>query len=702
MSLGHLCPFFDLHASDMSYYCSVPRHGGILPDGVNATVLSDCLIFDIVEAPYISLPPLFVWDSSAIYSSTLHKDHEDAQGRGREKILEFALAVHDLDTYHHRICSVISGFGAVDDGETSGTGKSRQCLHVVDTAIVGIDSEATPLQSLPLRDDFFMSAASSPEALKAAKLRYCCEQCEKHKGATHRRGLRLLKRQGKLKSHLPSTTARETFLHLDDSKCAIWHVDSKFQYCHLWNANRGAPRSWKGHYTGIPEGQCPTQLSNTAVTPHQVCKPYALTPDAQVSPADALQAFEIGTRPVVSSLKFPQALLVPSTWRGQETDLARLAKPELRMGRSPQGIDGTAPLKEYHTAATCVSRVDQSVSGFRNQTRVSGVLTVDDCCFACSSSPGGNCKAWTYDRRLRACYVFNKTILHLTAFYQPAEGFVGGLVTERFCDMSAAALQAPGSFVLPNTDIKGWDIILPGVDQGFFAYSAQHCCVLVAAMDEYRLHGWTYDGTWNRCYPKVSRVGGMSAVSASRVLTSGILLQGVPKCAADKCIVPNVAALEPENDRAVVATHEAKQAFCDGTVDFVSGTCINSRRKQRGYDCRDCMHCHDACQSFLFHSEGGYKFRSSQICKDFLSEWGSCVSEEEDPQAVQAGLDCRGCRIRAKLYNGQCSHLCQYPERCSHWFSSDFECVPNFIYGFIIADCNGCQWPSDDLGLSVE
>ena len=78
----------------------------------------------------------------------------------------------------------------------------------------------------------------------------------------------------------------------------------------------------------------------------QVCKPYALTPDAQVSPADALQAFEIGTRPVVSSLKFPQALLVPSTWRGQETDLARLAKPELRMGRSPQGIDGTAPLKE--------------------------------------------------------------------------------------------------------------------------------------------------------------------------------------------------------------------------------------------------------------------------------------------------------------------------------------------------------------------
>jgi hypothetical protein len=40
-------------------------------------------------------------------------------------------------------------------------------------------------------------------------------------------------------------------------------------------------------------------------------------------------------------------------------------------------------------------------------------------------------------------------------------------------------------------------------NQGFFAYTARHCCVLVAAMDEYRLHGWTFDGSWKRCYPKV-------------------------------------------------------------------------------------------------------------------------------------------------------------------------------------------------------
>ncbi len=75
-------PFFNLHASWSHYYCAVPRNGGSLAGaGLNATILSDCLIFDIVENSYLSLPPLFVWDSSAIYSSTLHKDHEDAQGQ---------------------------------------------------------------------------------------------------------------------------------------------------------------------------------------------------------------------------------------------------------------------------------------------------------------------------------------------------------------------------------------------------------------------------------------------------------------------------------------------------------------------------------------------------------------------------------------------------------------------------------------------
>ena len=135
---GAPIPFFNLHASHTNYYCAAPRHGGVLPNGVNATMLSDCLIFDMVEASYISLPPLFVWDSSAIYSSTLHQDHEDAQGKGREKILEFALAVHDLDMYHHRICSVISGF-ATSSSEAAQDDAAHRCLHIANTAIEGVD-----------------------------------------------------------------------------------------------------------------------------------------------------------------------------------------------------------------------------------------------------------------------------------------------------------------------------------------------------------------------------------------------------------------------------------------------------------------------------------------------------------------------------------------------------------------------------------
>lgn len=152
--------------------------------------------------------------------------------------------------------------------------------------------------------------------------RYCCEQCEQHKGTTNRRGLRLLKKQTKSKSHLPSTTARETFLHLDDNKCAIWHVDSKLQYCHLWNANRGAPRSWKGHHTGIPEGQCPTQLSNTAVTPHQVRfvgRRFMLPPGvyflpaSYASPRHATTDFLLKPRSASRTLFHPMSKLVQQT-----------------------------------------------------------------------------------------------------------------------------------------------------------------------------------------------------------------------------------------------------------------------------------------------------------------------------------------------------------------------------------------------------
>lgn len=78
---GAPLPMFNLHGSSTRFYCAVPRHGGLLPAGANATILSDCLLFDAVDASYIALPPLFVWDSSAIYSSSLHKEHEETQVR---------------------------------------------------------------------------------------------------------------------------------------------------------------------------------------------------------------------------------------------------------------------------------------------------------------------------------------------------------------------------------------------------------------------------------------------------------------------------------------------------------------------------------------------------------------------------------------------------------------------------------------------
>jgi GR25 family glycosyltransferase involved in LPS biosynthesis len=826
-------PSFSLHASQSHFYCGVPRHGGILKDGKNATVLSDCLIFDIVEAPYLSLPPLFVWDSSAIYSSTLHKDHEDAQGQGREKILEFAMAVRDLDKYHHRICSVISGFGS------SGSG----CMHALHTGVVGATDAAKPLLSLELEDAKIVSLLRnstgsaqypSEKEINEAKILFCCHQCEHYLTAKfsekeqpykmdNEEGYqrRILKTPAKVHEKA-SKFARNKFFHLDDNKCSLWHIDSDMRHCNLWNGQHGLPRSMDGHLTGIPEGQCPTQESNTAVTPRQVCRSGGfraatdpLPPTFFVPKKKALQNFESGHRPVVSTLKFPQALLSPT--------------PKTR---------STANLfADFHSSAICVSRVDQSVSGWRNQTVVPSVKSVDDCCFACESE--ARCKAWTFDTSKQICYIFNRTALSRSAFYQNAKGFVGGLVTDRFCDMSPEALAQPDSFVLPNTDIKGWDIILPGLDQGFFAYTARHCCVLVAAMDEYRLHGWTFDGSWHRCYPEVSRVGGTNLAEPGRELTSGILLQGVPKCLDNKCIVPNheisntlgpryindaveggsligkleaeiqasrerrkeenkqkpgyrrrlgVRLLSPANKQSEemenntfkvyeVKTDSVKTdvevditgkkrtqatkvsnvskntahsrftlqtsqqfresstviqvgkddsdgwrrlelssgesnghtvksrdllggiAFCDGTLDPATGNCIDSRKRQRGYDCRDCLHCHDACQGFLADRNGGYAFSKDGVCQDYLSEWGYCGTS---PEHVNNGLDCRGCRIREELYNGKCSHLCQYPERCSTWFSSDFKCVPKFVYGFIIADCNSCDWSKDDKGLSVE
>jgi hypothetical protein len=53
-------------------------------------------------------------------------------------------------------------------------------------------------------------------------------------------------------------------------------------------------------------------------------------------------------------------------------------------------------------------------------------------------------------------------------------------------------------------------------------------------------------------------------------------------------------------------------AFCDGTLDTANNKCIDSRRKQRGYDCRDCMRCHDACLFFLTNASLNYRFDRTQ------------------------------------------------------------------------------------------
>ena len=540
------------------------------------------------------------------------------------------------------------------------------------------------------------SGPATASELLAVKMERCCHLCENYHPSekvqqshyVHIHARRNLGRKKKPKPQFPTADAQERFRAVDDFKCGLWHLDDK-GVCHLWNDRSSEARTMDGHVIGVPEGQCPTQISNSAVTPMQICHAGGYLAGTNPLPAKtlvdnktAVALFESGERPVVSSLKFPDALLPDGPHRSSSNEY----------------------FTKFHTTATCVSRIDQSVSGFRNQTALP-LASVEECCFACEDS--SICKAWTYDRHKGICYVFNKTVLHITAFYQHAPGFVGGLVTERFCDMSPTALQAEGSFVLPNTDIKGWDIILPGLDQGFFAYSARHCCVMVAAMDEYRLHGWTYDASWQRCYPKVSRVAGTALVDPSRQLTSGILLQEVPKCEKDKCIVSNTvdpthaaeSKPEPKKKAEADAQPPATVAFCDGTLDAATGRCSQSRQKQRGYDCRDCMHCHDACQFFLTNAEQGYRFNKDEVCQDYLSEWGACGNT---PAHKENGLDCRGCRIREELYNGDCSHLCQYPERCSTWFSSDFKCVPKFVYGFIIADCNWCFWPTDPLGFSVE
>ncbi len=138
------------------------------------------------------------------------------------------------------------------------------------------------------------------------------------------------------------------------------------------------------------------------------------------------------------------------------------------------------------------------------------------------------------------------------------------------------------------------------------------------------------------------------------------------------------------------------------------------------------MRCHDACQGYVFDRRGGlldprgglFAYNAQTICRGFLSQWGYCSATDEDVVGIGAdgvgggggggggggygSLDCRGCHIRTSLYDGKCSHLCQYPDRCSHYVSSDLQCTPNFVNDFIIADCKACKWPIDDkTGLSV-
>ncbi len=64
--------------------------------------------------------------------------------------------------------------------------------------------------------------------------------------------------------------------------------------------------------------------------------------------------------------------------------------PQLRFVFAIQFIVGwwvvCVLMVRFHPSAVCVSRVDQSVSGYRNQTALQGVETVDDCCFACEAA----------------------------------------------------------------------------------------------------------------------------------------------------------------------------------------------------------------------------------------------------------------------------------------------------------------------------
>ncbi len=62
------------------------------------------------------------------------------------------------------------------------------------------------------------------------------------------------------------------------------------------------------------------------------------------------------------------------------------------------------------------------MSGFRNQTVKPLARSVDDCCFACEAERA--CKAWTFDTVNSVCFVFTKSLLPRTAFYQARGGYL--------------------------------------------------------------------------------------------------------------------------------------------------------------------------------------------------------------------------------------------------------------------------------------
>ena len=130
----------------------------------------------------------------------------------------------------------------------------------------------------------------------------------------------------------------------------------------------------------------------------QVCHGLHLPAAATVSKHEALSAFQSGARRVISTLKFPEGLLLGHPGERPAAAAAVAGDDDGIKPRSQAESLGQRPPGVFRSAATCVSRIGQSVSGYRSQTRLTEVGSVDACCFACEKEP--NCKVRAH---VRAC-----------------------------------------------------------------------------------------------------------------------------------------------------------------------------------------------------------------------------------------------------------------------------------------------------------